>query len=116
MRVPPCPVLPARRIGCPAFRIPGAVMKRHKSLLIAAAAGLRPSVRFQRIIDGRQQKMVDRTGVDTFNLMHLRVEKDWLALCEWWQKPSEGRDNCMNNTRSVGKQLQKHHFATEVGG
>lgn len=25
-----------------------------------------------------------------YNVLHLRVEKDWLALCEWWQKPEEG--------------------------
>ncbi len=26
----------------------------------------------------------------SYNVLHLRAEKDWLALCEWWQKPEEG--------------------------
>ena len=26
----------------------------------------------------------------SYNLIHLRVEKDWLGLCEWWQNPAEG--------------------------
>ena len=104
------------RIACPAFRIPGALMKRHRGLLQAAAGGLRPSERFQAVMAARRDRLESHTGSSAYNLLHLRVERDWLALCEWWQKPAEGRDNCMNNTDTVGEQLQKHGFETEVRG
>ena len=106
----------ARRLDCPAFHLPGALVKRHRALLTAAAGGLRPSERFQSVMAARRAHIEAEAGTSAYNLLHLRVESDWLALCEWWQKPAEGRDNCMNNTDTVGEQLQKHGFETEVRG
>jgi len=111
----PTPCLPGR-IDCPAFRLPGDLMKRHKALLMDAAAALRPSPRFQALIDGRRQEVEAKTGSSSYNLLHIRVEKDWLGLCDWWQNPEEGRDNCMNNTVTVGKQLRINGFARQVRG
>ena len=105
-----------RRLDCPAFHLPGALVKRHQALLTAAAGGLRPSERFQSVIAARRAHIEADAGTSAYNLLHLRVESDWLALCEWWQKPAEGRDNCMNNTDTVGEQLQKYGFETEVCG
>jgi hypothetical protein len=91
-------------------------MKRHRGLLQAAASGLRPSEHFQSVLAARRDRLESHTGSSAYNLLHLRVERDWLALCEWWQKPSEDRNNCMNNTDTVGEQLQKYDFETEVRG
>ncbi|KAL4856628.1 O-fucosyltransferase 23 [Chlorella vulgaris] len=101
-------------IGCPAFRLPAALMKQHQELLQAATEGLLPSQRFQSLIAARRQRVADRTGSTAYNLIHLRVEKDWFALCKWWQKPDEGRDNCMNNTDTVGDMLQLYGFQTKI--
>ncbi|KAI7846355.1 hypothetical protein COHA_000192 [Chlorella ohadii] len=104
------------RIACPAFRLPGALIERHKELLMAASRALRPSPRYAALIEARRQRIADLTGapLGSYNVLHLRAEKDWLALCEWWQKPEEGRDNCMNNTLTVGQPLQEHGFPPEV--
>lgn len=120
--VPPmCP--PARRIACPAFRLPGRLMERHKPLLMAAADALLPSPRFAGVIAARQARVVATAAAafgqaeareERYNLIHLRVEEDWVGLCEWWQNPAEGRDNCYNNTRTVGEQLRRHGFEQEV--
>ena len=80
----------------------------------AAVEGLRPSDRFQSIIAARRQQIEAKSGSIAYNLIHLRVEKDWFALCKMWENPSEGRNNCMNNTATVGKQLQKHGFEPQV--
>lgn len=89
-------------------------MKQHQELLQAAAEGLLPSERFRSLIAARRQQIESKSGAAVYNLIHLRVEKDWFALCKWWQKPEVGRDNCMNNTDTVGKQLQLHGFQTQV--
>lgn len=102
------------RIACPAFRLPGALVKKHGALLHAAVEGLRPSDRFQSIIAAWRQQIEAKSGSIAYNLIHLRVEKDWFALCKMWENPSEGRNNCMNNTATVGKQLQKHGFEPQV--
>ncbi|EFN52179.1 hypothetical protein CHLNCDRAFT_139378 [Chlorella variabilis] len=102
------------KIACPAFRLPAALMKQHQELLQAAAEGLLPSERFRSLIAARRQQIESKSGAAVYNLIHLRVEKDWFALCKWWQKPEVGRDNCMNNTDTVGKQLQLHGFQTQV--
>lgn len=104
------------KINCPAFRLPGALMGRHEAMLRAASEALRPSPHYQGLIDARRAELAEKagTGGDKYNLLHLRVEKDWLALCEWWQNPAKGRDNCMNNTATVGKQLRKKGFEREV--
>jgi hypothetical protein len=102
------------KIGCPAFRLPASLMEQHEDLLQAAAEGLLPSKRFQSLIAARRQRILDKPGSAAYNLIHLRVEKDWFALCKWWQKPEEGRDNCMNNTETVGEQLQLQGFQTGV--
>ncbi len=103
------------RINCPAFRLPGALMARHEAMLRAAAEALRPSPRFAALIAARRRAVAEAAGAAGYNLLHLRVEKDWLALCEWWQNPAEGRDNCMNNTATVGRELRKLGFPQEVG-
>ena len=120
---------------CPAFRMPGALMARHKNLLQAAAAALQPAQRFAGLIEARRAEIATKTGTRStrqegvlsacqrtrerhkagqtqlvscrslgsahrgmapllppppsqtgsqgFNLLHVRVEKDWLKLCEW---------------------------------
>ncbi|KAL4434825.1 hypothetical protein ABPG77_005352 [Micractinium sp. CCAP 211/92] len=102
------------KINCPAFRLPGALMARHEAMLRAATEALRPSPRFAALIAARRRAVADAAGAAGYNLLHLRVEKDWLALCEWWQNPAEGRDNCMNNTATVGRELRKLGFPQEV--
>lgn len=77
--------------------------------------GLQPSDRFRAIIASRRQLVEAKTGSTAYNLIHLRVEQDWFALCKIWSNPEAGRDNCMNNTDTVGEQLQKHGFEEEVG-
>ena len=91
-------------------------MKQHQELLRAAADGLVPSDRFRTLISARRQRVEAKSGVAAYNLIHLRVEKDWFALCKWWQKPELGRDNCMNNTDTVGEQLELQGFQTRVRG
>eukprot|EP01026_Neomeris_dumetosa_P062154 TRINITY_DN5873_c0_g2_i1.p1 TRINITY_DN5873_c0_g2~~TRINITY_DN5873_c0_g2_i1.p1 ORF type:complete len:655 (+),score=52.51 TRINITY_DN5873_c0_g2_i1:287-1966(+) len=48
--------------------------------------------------NGKQEK---------YNLVHLRAEQDWVEHCKTWEHIPDGiiRDNCMNNTESLGQQL-----------
>ncbi|CAK9117643.1 unnamed protein product [Durusdinium trenchii] len=40
-----------------------------------------------------------------FNMVHLRVEKDWPASCARWSQHSLRIDNCMSNTFQIGNVL-----------
>eukprot|EP00435_Cladocopium_sp_Y103_P040371 s332_g11.t1 len=40
-----------------------------------------------------------------YHVVHLRAEKDWHAHCKVWFSWSGKRDNCMNNTFSIGNVL-----------
>ena len=111
------------KIACPAFRLPSDLVSRHGALLAAAAAALRPSPRFAALLAARRVRIGAAGGtgeqqggrrVVPYNLLHLRVEKDWQGLCQWWFSPPEGRDNCRNNTETVGEQLAAHGFEKEV--
>lgn len=104
----------ACRMACPAFRVPGSLVRKHAALLHAAVEGLQPSERFQAIIASRRQLVEAKAGLAAYNLIHLRVEQDWFDLCKIWSNPEAGRDNCMNNTDTVGEQLHLHGFEKEV--
>lgn len=101
-------------MACPAFRVPGSLVRKHAALLHAAVEGLQPSERFQAIIASRRQLVEAKAGLAAYNLIHLRVEQDWFDLCKIWSNPEAGRDNCMNNTDTVGEQLHLHGFEKEV--
>ena len=92
-------------------------MKRHEALAVAALDSLRPSKRFEALISQRRARIRALTGgAPAYNLVHLRLEADWFAQCETWQDWQAGRDNCMNNTLTVGDELRKDGFEPKVGG
>lgn len=91
-------------------------MRKHAALLRAAVEGLQPAPRFQSLLAARRQQVEALTGSSAYNLLHLRVEKDWFALCKLWENPGEGRNNCMNNTVTVGDALQRDGFDPGVSG
>ena len=39
--------------------------------------------------------------------MHLRAEQDWIDHCKHWMRTKDKvhRDNCINNTQSIGATL-----------
>lgn len=89
-------------------------MKKHDALVLSASIAMRPSPRFKAVVESYQQKALALTGQAAYNLLHLRVEADWFSLCARWQNVAAERDNCMNNTETVGEQLQAHGFDAKV--
>lgn len=111
-------------------------MARHGPLLAAAARGLRPAPRYARALARRRAAIAqvassvaqpEEGGSDghddddappgpAYNLLHLRVERDWLSLCSWWSDQSANRTNCLSGTEEVGQRLQAAGFEKQVRG
>ncbi|KAL4854369.1 hypothetical protein ACK3TF_004887 [Chlorella vulgaris] len=90
------------------------IYEKHEQLFQAAAKALHPTKRYSTLIRERQDHIRALTGSSSYNLLHLRIEQDWFALCKRWTNPAAGRNNCMNNTFNVGEQLLEYGFEQEV--
>ncbi|MEW5310172.1 MAG: hypothetical protein WDW38_001993 [Sanguina aurantia] len=55
-------------------------------------------------------------GKHVYNMVHLRLERDWAAHCAKWGSIRDGfvRDNCMNNTVDIDASLQLFGFLPEI--
>ena len=110
-RPPPC-----CSVDCPIFRVPPQLLLKHEALILAALGGLQPTGEAAAMtaqLEGRLRRLSpDRR----FNVLHLRAEDDWILHCARWENMRDGivRDNCMNNTETVGDRLLLHRVDTEV--
>eukprot|EP01026_Neomeris_dumetosa_P027887 TRINITY_DN22636_c0_g1_i1.p1 TRINITY_DN22636_c0_g1~~TRINITY_DN22636_c0_g1_i1.p1 ORF type:complete len:549 (+),score=41.53 TRINITY_DN22636_c0_g1_i1:37-1647(+) len=68
---------------------------------------LNPATKYAHLIEDLISKIKTRGKDGKFNLVHARAERDWVDHCKTWEHIPDGvvRDNCMNNTESIGQQL-----------
>jgi len=102
------------RLHCPCLRVPAALIVKHRALVIAALRALRPAPKFATIVTTLQRRirLLSKhmgNGDGAFNLLHLRLERDWIAHCSEWQR-QKGNNNCATNTERVGEVLAEQGF------
>ncbi|KAL4423983.1 hypothetical protein ABPG75_001284 [Micractinium tetrahymenae] len=63
-----------------------------------------------------QQRLQGLSGAEAYSVLHLRAERDWVQHCAEWEGTADGtvRDNCLNNTASVGDQLVLHNVDKQL--
>ena len=106
----------ACRVDCPAFQIPAALMVKHEELVFAALEAMRPAAELQTVLsrydfefssDGGcasrllnprscrfacsvQGSLRSMSANQTYNLLHLRAEEDWISHCARWGRIRDG--------------------------
>jgi hypothetical protein len=83
------------RLHCPGLRVPAALLSKHQALIVSAIKALRPSRYFESVLQRRRTRLAALTGQTSsfagqlaalrFNMLHMRVERDWFAHCAEWQ-------------------------------
>lgn len=98
------------RIDCPGFRLLPEYYLAHREAVLAALEAIRPAPAFAAVVDKAVDQLRSRVPRRVFNVLHLRAEHDWISHCERWTllEGDNQRDNCMNNTDTVGEQLKLH--------
>ncbi|KAL4447483.1 hypothetical protein ABPG75_004702 [Micractinium tetrahymenae] len=104
------------RLDCPMFRVHPDIVTNQSSLVFATMDAMQPNARFKGILQKIETKLRSMSNAKAYNVLHLRAEEDWLTHCKRWENIPDGvvRDNCMNNTETVGEQLQIHGVNQEV--
>ncbi|KAL6753995.1 hypothetical protein V8C86DRAFT_404853 [Haematococcus lacustris] len=102
---------PAVATDCPLFHIaPGDIAKADDTAVVwAVLNGLQPNQLPARQAQAVLQRLSHRPGGrEGFNMLHLRIEEDWVAHCDRWEHINDGivRDNCFSNTREIASTLQ----------
>ena len=104
-------------MDCPAFQIPAALMVKHEELVFAALEAMRPAAELQSVLsryavefssdDGcaprlrnprsscfsacrLQGSLRSMSASQTYNLLHLRAEEDWITHCARWGRIRDG--------------------------
>lgn len=98
------------RLDCPMFRVPPDVITARASLAFAIMDAMQPSARLMGMLQRVDGKLRSLTKAKAYNVLHLRAETDWVLHCKRWENLPDGivRNNCMNNTETVGEQLRVH--------
>ena len=88
---------------------------KHKDLVTDLLAGLQPSAWLENVINKRHDDLRASTKLEVFNLLHVQAEGDWIKRCQR-ESVRDGivRDNCVNNTFALGKQLKAKGFPPSV--
>ncbi|GAB4815901.1 hypothetical protein N2152v2_002947 [Parachlorella kessleri] len=88
-------------LTCPLLRVPPSLFLKHEPLVWAALEGMQPADDLKAVVATLEQKIKALSPRQAFNVLHLRVERDWLKQCPGLQD----RFACLNNTATVGAQL-----------
>lgn len=104
------------RLDCPMFRVPPDVLTAQASLVFGIMDAMQPSTRLMGMLQRVDAKLRSLTKAKAYNVLHLRAEIDWVLHCKRWEHLPDGivRDNCMNNTETVGEQLRMHGVNAQV--
>ncbi|KAL4421857.1 hypothetical protein ABPG77_001339 [Micractinium sp. CCAP 211/92] len=98
------------RVDCPLSKVPPDLVAKHEGLVLAALDALQPVSRLRDVVARAQQRLQGLSSAAAYNVLHLRAERSWVQQCAKWEGTADGvvRDNCMNNTASVGDKLALH--------
>ncbi|KAL4423982.1 hypothetical protein ABPG75_001283 [Micractinium tetrahymenae] len=104
------------RVDCPLAKVLPDLVAKHEGLVLAALGALRPVARLQEVVARAQQRLQGLSGAEAYSVLHLRAERDWVQHCAEWEGTADGtvRDNCLNNTASVGDQLVLHNVDKQL--
>eukprot|EP01025_Chloroclados_australasicus_P018492 TRINITY_DN1972_c0_g2_i1.p1 TRINITY_DN1972_c0_g2~~TRINITY_DN1972_c0_g2_i1.p1 ORF type:complete len:601 (+),score=54.10 TRINITY_DN1972_c0_g2_i1:109-1911(+) len=96
-------------VGCgfPSNLISGDTVRAYEPLFLDILNALVPQDHILKEIQHGLDFIKHRSQSSDFNLLHLRVEEDWMQHCQAWGNIPDGiiRDNCMNNTEIIGSVL-----------
>jgi len=119
--------IPHVALDCTLFKLsPSSIEPEDLPLMWAVLDGLVPNAPHQKVV--RQAitalhklhapAQTDQQGGSQlrFNVLHLRMESDWVAHCQRWGSLHDGivRDNCYNNTDTIHAYLRLVNFPPSV--
>ncbi|PSC70561.1 Glycosyl transferase family 8 [Micractinium conductrix] len=104
------------RLDCPMFRVTAEAITANSQLVFATLDAMQPSARLMAALQKIEGKLRGMTPTKAYNVLHLRVEDDWVSHCKRWEHVGDGivRNNCLNNTVTVGEQLRAHGVNPQV--
>ena len=91
--------------GSPFLRVSSSLVAKQKDVFRNALEHLLPSPEIMTYA-----RLIKRRIGGDFNLLHLRVEKDWKAHCLTWHNQSE----CFGNLNSIGELASQYCFSPEI--
>ncbi|KAI7840392.1 hypothetical protein COHA_005893 [Chlorella ohadii] len=104
------------RLGCPGLRVEAQLMERNEALVFGALEAMQPARPLRNIADSVKAALRRLSPTQAYNVLHLRVEEDWVKHCARWENIPDGvvRDNCLNHTDTVGDSLTLHGIDKQV--
>eukprot|EP01025_Chloroclados_australasicus_P054071 TRINITY_DN6405_c0_g1_i1.p1 TRINITY_DN6405_c0_g1~~TRINITY_DN6405_c0_g1_i1.p1 ORF type:complete len:769 (-),score=34.50 TRINITY_DN6405_c0_g1_i1:335-2494(-) len=100
----------------PSISLSNSDIFKNKQLFIEALANLKPNGAFQAKLDQALVRLEYLSGQPKYNVLHVRMETDWIAHCERWQAINDGkiRDNCFTDTFSLGPHLRSKEVEVDI--
>eukprot|EP01023_Acetabularia_acetabulum_P069072 TRINITY_DN9919_c0_g1_i1.p1 TRINITY_DN9919_c0_g1~~TRINITY_DN9919_c0_g1_i1.p1 ORF type:complete len:481 (-),score=34.00 TRINITY_DN9919_c0_g1_i1:743-2185(-) len=93
-------------LGCgfPSNLVQPDMMIQNEQLFYDILMALEPIDLYLRVVKDAIKQIFRQYHESEFNLLHLRVEEDWVQHCKVYENIPDGivRDNCFNNTETVG--------------
>ncbi|GAB4815902.1 hypothetical protein N2152v2_002948 [Parachlorella kessleri] len=97
-------------LTCPLLQVPPSLFLKHEPLVWAALEGMQPADDLREAADALDAKFKALSPRQAFNVLHLRLERDWQKHC-----PNLGdKFACLNNTVTVGAQLRQLKIDAEL--
>jgi hypothetical protein len=100
-------------VACPILNVPANVFLQYENMLWSLLIdGLQPSAAIRdRVIERH------RSYGPNVNVLHLRIEQDWVEFCKHWTGIHDGvtRDNCLDlDARNVVSRLASRGMTTDA--
>lgn len=99
-------------VGCPLFKLGSYYFSpTNTRIMWALLTALTPSRDVARSAKGLRKYLSGISGMPgggVYNFLHLRLEKDWVEHCSFWEAQGtkeKPNNNCMNNTDTVQEVL-----------
>lgn len=95
----------------------GLVPNQHHQSVIKQAAAALHKIHMSNMSNSRGQPIRQSNQTrHVYNVLHLRIEDDWLFHCNRWSNIKDGivRDNCYNNTDTIHEYLQAINISPDV--
>ncbi|GAB4815033.1 hypothetical protein N2152v2_002079 [Parachlorella kessleri] len=101
------------QFGCPLLRLGPEVMLRNEQLVFASLSAMLPNDTLGRLVSRGVHSLRALSPTGVYNMLHLRLESDWLTHCSSWRFGSTA-DNCFTNTLSVDEHISIKNISPDV--
>eukprot|EP00798_Chlamydomonas_sp_ICE-L_P015288 gene15288-21372_t len=109
--------VPHLALDCPLFKVcPQDLSEEDTEMMWVVLDSLYPAPHVAKVVKTVLDKLASINSKGHFNVVHLRIERDWLAHCWRWENLHDGivRNNCMNNTEDIDNYLKVMGFTPSV--